>query len=130
MNSILKDLDSSNKQLNTIRRRIVKKKIKELDVSIKTGVDYIKKGIEEIESGLKEFLFIKEEVKEENIADYSGNFYDKRAVFDVKADLIRMNIKKETMVNTLRGCFLKKKIVILQYYILRSQIMLYLQIRF
>jgi len=113
VNFIIKDLDFSNKQLNTIRRRIVKKKIKKFGDSLKTGVDYIKKGIDEIESGLNEFLFTKDEVKEESSVNYRAIFYDKSAVFDVKADLIRMNIKKETMVNALRGCFLKKKIVIL-----------------
>lgn len=113
INSIINDLDSSNKQLNSVRRRIVKKKINEFGDSLKTGVDYITKGIDEIESGLKEFLFTKEEIKEESSTNYKAIFYDKSAVFDVKADLIRMNIKKETMVNALRGCFLKKKIVIL-----------------
>ena len=113
VNSILKDLDSSNTQLNTIIRRIVKKKIKELGESLQIGVDCIKGGIEEIESGLNEFLCTKDEGKEESNVNDKDIFYGKSAVFDVKADLIRMNIKKETMVNALRGCFLKKKIVIL-----------------
>lgn len=113
VNSIIKDLGSSNKQLNTIRRRIVKKKISEFGDSLKAGVDYIKKGIDEIELGLNEFLFTKDEVKEESSVNHRAIFYDKSAVFDVKADLIRMNIKKETVVNALQGCFLKKKIVIL-----------------
>lgn len=111
--SIIKDLDSSNKQLNTIRRRIVKKKIKVFGDSLKTGVDYIQKGIDKIELGLNEFLCTKDEGKEESRVNDRGIFYGKSAVFDVKADLIRMNIKKETMVNALQGCFLKKKIVIL-----------------
>ena len=113
VNSIIKDLGSSNKQLNTIRRRIVKKKIYAFEDSLKTGIDYITKGIDEIESGINEFLFVKDEGKEESSDNYRAVFYDKSAVFDIKADLIRMNIKKETMVNALRGCFLKKKIVIL-----------------
>ncbi len=113
VNSIIKDLDSSNKQLITIRRRIEKKEIREFGDSLKTGADYIKKGLDEIESGLNEFLSTKDEVKEESNVNDRAIFYGKSAVFDVKADLIRMNIKKETMVNALRGCFLKKKIVIL-----------------
>ncbi|MHA1256223.1 MAG: hypothetical protein ACTSPS_11550 [Promethearchaeota archaeon] len=113
VNSIIKDLDSSNKQLNSIRRRLEKKEIKEFEDSLKTGADYIKKGLVEIESGLNEFLCTQDEGKEERNVNDESIFYGKNAVFDVKADLIRMNIKKETMVNALRGCFLKKKIVIL-----------------
>jgi len=113
VNSIIKDLDSSNKQLNSIRRALEKKEIKEFGDSIKAGADYIKKCLDEIESGLNEFLYTQDEGKEESNGNDIDVFYGKSAVFDVKADLIRMNIKKETMVNALLGCFLKKKIVIL-----------------
>ncbi|MFX1444735.1 MAG: hypothetical protein ACFFHV_15090 [Promethearchaeota archaeon] len=112
LNKSIKKLEWIKYNLQIKSKRIKSKNIANLSQSLRNAIKDIEVAINEMKIGVNKTknLPVRNDLQ---LYDKRANEFRHKDVFETKIYLIRMNIKPESIVNTLKMVFLRKKIVFL-----------------